>query len=404
MRRIAVAILVTACGPPPPSTADEVRRIADDVIPKVEAAAKLRFRQPPALDIRTREQVERYLVARLDEEYPADLLEHVANTYRRFGLIPDTLDLRALVLAVLGEQVVGYFDPDSAALYVVEGTDPVQIRLVLAHELVHALQHQYVSLDSLLSPERDSILPGSSANDARMAAQAVLEGQATLVSFAAILEASQVERLNNFWRDLRQSVRQEQERMPLFAGAPLIVREGLLFPYLAGADFMRWFAEAHPDTQPYGPRLPASTEHILHPEKYRAGDAPTALALDRVAGTGAPLYEDGFGEFETRLVLQELTGSESLGTAGALGWDGDRFALYPGARGREPIVWWSVWDSPAAADKFATMLERYWPPRVPAGRRWQVDRAPVDGMPGVRLVDAGADWPGWTRLPGAAIR
>ena len=55
--------------------------------------------------------------------------------------------------------------------------------------------------------------------------------------------------------------------MPVFAAAPLVIREGLVFPYLAGADFVRWFMEDYPDTVPYGDRLPASTEHILHPER-----------------------------------------------------------------------------------------------------------------------------------------
>ena len=60
----------------------------------------------------------------------------------------------------------------------------------------------------------------------------------------------------------------------MFAAAPLVIREGLVFPYLAGADFVRWFMEDYPDTVPYGDRLPASTEHILHPERYREGDMP----------------------------------------------------------------------------------------------------------------------------------
>jgi hypothetical protein len=166
---------------------------------------------------------------------------------------------------------------------------------------------------------------------------------------------------------------------------------------------MRWFRQTMPDTQPYGLRMPRSTEQILHPEKYRAGDEPTPVVLTH-RDTDRPLYEEGFGEFETRILLQELTGSESLGTAGGLGWDGDRYALYPGPRGQEPVVWWTVWDSPAAAEKFAAMLERHWPGRVPPERRWRVDRVLVDGVPGVRLVDAGAEWKGWERLPGASTR
>jgi hypothetical protein len=397
MRRFVLLALFVpfACRSQTPSTAEEVRRISGDVIPRVEAAAGLAFRQPPRLDVRTRAQVEQYLVQRLDHEYPRERLEHIATAYSRFGLIPDTLDLRTLFLAVLAEQVVGYFDPDSATLYVVEGAQALEIRLVLAHELVHALQHQYVPLDSLLSSD--------GPNDERLAAQAVLEGQATLASFAAMLDESQLRQLGNFWRDLRENVRQEQERMPVFAAAPLIVREGLLFPYLAGADFVRWFEDALPDTQPYGPRLPRSTEQILHPDKYRMGDQPTEVRIVH-SGPDAPLFEDNWGEFETRILLQELSGSESLGTAAALGWDGDWFALYPGPEGVEPIVWWSVWDSPEAARRFAGTLERHWRARAGPDRRWIVDRQDVGGMAGVRLVDAAEGWAGWERLPRAEIR
>jgi hypothetical protein len=197
---------------------------------------------------------------------------------------------------------------------------------------------------------------------------------------------------------MRALAREQYANMPAFASAPLVVREGLLFPYLAGADFMRWFRQTMPDTQPYGLRMPRSTEQILHPEKYRAGDDPTPVVLTH-RDTDRPLYEDGFGEFETRILLQELTGSESLGTAAALGWDGDRFALYQGPRGQEPVVWWTVWDSPAAAEKFATMLRA--PPARPgprtavaggSGGKWMGSR----GSAGGRRRRMG----GWARLPG----
>ncbi|MDH3496750.1 MAG: hypothetical protein OER21_08315 [Gemmatimonadota bacterium] len=397
-----VALLVAACGPRAPETAQEVRRITDDVMPRVEEAVGLRFLTPPVVAVRTRDQVHAYLVRRLDEEYPPALMADIAVAYRLFHLVPDTLDLRALLLAVLSEQVVGYYDPDSTTLYVVDGTDPVQLRLVLAHELVHALQGQYVPLDSLLQAG-EAVDPTGGENDRRMAAQAVLEGQATLASLTAMLSDEHIARLENFWRDLRENVRQEQERMPVFAAAPLVIREGLLFPYLAGADFLRWFGQTYPDTLPFGPRLPTSTEQVLHPDRYRAGDAPTTLRFRPEATVGESVYEDTWGEFEMRLVLQVRTGSESLATAGALGWDGDRFAVFADD-GEHALVWWSVWDGDRAAEKFASMLERYWGGRVSPGRRWTVARATLDGRPAVRLVEARDAWVGWMRVPGVEVR
>jgi hypothetical protein len=384
-------VLVAACRPPVPTTDSEVRRLAEDVIPRIERTVGLEFRDPPKLAVRDRAAVERYLIGRLDAEYPTERMDAVATAYRLFGLIPDTLDLRAMLLGVLSEQVVGYYDPDSLTLYVVEGTDPAQIRLVLAHELVHALQGQYVPLDSLLALRNE--------NDRQMAAQAVLEGQATLASLTAMFDEERLRELGSFWGDVRASVRQQQERMPLFASSPLVIREGLLFPYLAGADFVRWFGETYPDTLPFGARMPQSTEQILYTDRYAEGDAPVTLRFRPAPHAGEALYEDTWGQFETRLVLRELTGSESLGSAGALGWEGDRFAVYRHASG-DALVWWSVWETPQSAAKFAAMLERSW---GRDGRRWAVRQESVEGLPAVVLMDAPATWPGWERVPGVEI-
>ena len=63
-------------------------------------------------------------------------------------------------------------------LFGVEGADRTQLRLVLAHEMIHALQGQYLPLDSILEPATN--------NDRLTAAQAILEGQATLASLEVL--------------------------------------------------------------------------------------------------------------------------------------------------------------------------------------------------------------------------
>lgn len=372
------------CGDTPkPVPHDEVEALVRELVPAVEKAVGLSFRTPPTVAVRSKDQVRAYLQHKLDSDLPPEEIAGVTAAYRLFGLIPDTLDLRSLLLALFTEQVVGYYDPDSTTLYVVEGTDPAQLRLVLAHELVHGLQGQYVSLDSLLSQPR--------ANDRRMAAQAVMEGQATLASLAALMPEQDYSSMPDFWEQFRRSVRAQQDLLPVFGTAPAVIREGLIFPYLAGADFVRWFGRAYPDTVPFGPRLPQSTEQILHPERYREGDVPAAVWPHHDLGA---VYEDGLGEFETRVLLTQLSGSESVGAAGALGWDGDRYAVIETASGHA-LVWWSVWDTAKAADRVAVLLDRNWPRRP--GRRTAIERLP-DGN-GVRLIDAPGDWVGWDAEP-----
>ncbi len=389
---VMLCTALLACGERGEAQSDEtVQALARELLPAVEQAVQLQFREPPALAVRSRGQVGSYLEHKLDSELPPEVLEGIGAAYHLFGLIPDTLDLDALLLALYTEQVVGYFDPDSSMLYVVEGAEPAELRMVLAHELVHALQAQYVSISDLLDPD--------AGNDRRSAAQAVLEGQATLASLQALLPGQDLDALPELWQTYRPAIRQQYELMPVFGAAPRIIQEVLIFPYLGGADFVRWFGREYPDTVPYGPRLPRSTEHILHPERYREADHPVELTFADDAGA---FFSDELGEFETRVLLGELTKSESMGRAAAMDWGGDQYAVFRGVDG-DALVWWSVWDSDRAADRFASVLERGWATRKVAGRRYAVERVGLEGHAGVRLIDAPGTWQGWNEAPAVRV-
>jgi len=390
---VASLALSVSCGEPRKLRSDiPIESTTADLVPAVEGAVGLHFKRPPAIAARSREQVRSYLQHKLDADLPPEELRGMTLAYRLFGLLPDTLDLHALLLALYAEQVVGYYDPDSSMLYVVEGTDPAQARLVLAHELVHALQGQYLPLDSLLTQPRE--------NDRRMAAQAVMEGQATLASLTALLPNQEYDSIPEFWRRFRREVREQQARMPVFSSAPRIIQEGLIFPYLAGADFVSWFGRTYPDTVPFGARLPQSTEQILHPDRYREQDPPVSL---RFTGGGEAVYEDGLGEFETRVLFTVMSGSESVGVAGAAGWAGDRYAVFT-AGTDHALVWWSVWDTEKAGQRFAQLLQREWTKRERAGRRWEVWSGMVESRPAARLVDAPAGWAGWKKVPEVEVK
>ena len=128
MRRfLPVVLLAVACRGEAPRTptADEAgahfAALVDTLRPAVEQAVGLPFREPARSAVRSREQVRRYLEAKLDEELPPERLHGIETAYRLFGLIADTLQLRALMLDLLTEQVVGFYDPDSATLFGVSG-------------------------------------------------------------------------------------------------------------------------------------------------------------------------------------------------------------------------------------------------------------------------------------------
>jgi len=368
----------------------ELKDMVHRMMPAVAQTTGLRFKSEPVVLRRTRQQVRDYLIHKFDEDLPPAELAGLQSALRLFGLIPDSLELRPTMIDVLTEQVAGYYDPDSNALYIPADIEPFQLRIVVSHELVHALQDQYVRLDSLISQRH--------ANDRRSAAQAILEGQATVAQIPVLMPEQKPDTLplGWFWKQ-RSAMASQQTQMKQFAHAPLWIREGLIFPYLGGADFIVWFRHKYFGVSVLD-SMPRSTEQILHPERFALHDEPTELSF--VNGADTVQWEDNLGEYETRLLFQQLLGDETEAATLATGWDGDRYeVLGPNS---DALVWYSVWDDAAAAGRFTTGLQRAWAKRRaggPTGRRADVKQLVIDGRPVVRLVDAPADWKGWRSLP-----
>jgi hypothetical protein len=387
---LAAALVLVACEDRPSVAYEgpyrhEVRR----AMPKLERAMGLRFTAPPVLEERDRDEVRAFLERQFAEQVTPSELAGTEAAYKRLGMIPDSLDLRAFLLDLLTEQVAGYYDPDTRVLYVVKGGSPATTGVTISHELVHALQDMHFPLDSARALKGD--------NDRQVAMQAMLEGQAV------------VEQMR-----IRPAGGATQPAMPKFDSAPTLLQETLLFPYIAGAEFLRQFKRARPGQVPYNP-APASTEQILHPEKYLDAlpDLPTRVTLG--APRGAVLvHEDNLGEFETRLFLIEHIKDVSAATAAAAGWDGDRYQLVQ-VGGGSGIVWLTVWDDAAEATEFRERMEQMVEQRFGAlrgsggagsartwtlsGRSLQLEQRELDG----RAVVIWEDVPAGTR-PGVLDR
>jgi len=89
----------------------ELDRKGEEMLPRVAEFAHLPAQGMPAARRADAATLEAYLLERIEAEYPGDMLENVALAYQTFGLLPDTVDLRALLVDLLLEQAVGYYDP-----------------------------------------------------------------------------------------------------------------------------------------------------------------------------------------------------------------------------------------------------------------------------------------------------
>ncbi|HEU4588544.1 MAG TPA: hypothetical protein VFS11_07850 [Gemmatimonadales bacterium] len=370
-----------------------IAELVDSLRPGVERAAGMRFKTTPRSAMRSKEQVRAYLTRKLRDELPPERVKGIEAAYRLIGLLPDSVKLESLLIDLYTEQVAGYYDPDSTTLFGVTGADRAQLRLVLAHEMVHALQGQYLRLDSIMKDIR--------SNDRLAAAQAVLEGQATLVSIRVLSPDTDVTASPEFWNDYRAMISQQQASMPVFARAPLIIRETLLFPYLDGAEFMRWWSTSPlRDTVPYGPRMPVSTEQVLHPDRYLAHDMPVPV---RFTDGPAPMYEDMLGELEIRVLQVQQRGRDAVVPgAGAIGWGGDRYRVYDTPHG-PALVWYIAWDDARAGERFLAQTGAGLRALARPGYRTTVDGLTLGDRSATRVVVAPAAWEEWAALPAAEI-
>jgi hypothetical protein len=309
----------------------------------------MELERPVRVERRSRAQLEGYLRAKLDEEFPAGEADLLTRSYALLGLVGEELDLRGLLLSVYTEQVAGFYEPDSTALFVMDDMAVELLQTVLIHELVHAVQDQTANLDSITAKVR--------GNDRQSAAQAAIEGHATLIMLEYVAEQMRGEpvdfsELPDFSSALRPALEGLRAQYPALASAPAIIREGLLFPYLEGASFVAalWQGDAGRPA-PFGVNLPQSTEQVLDPVKARGEgwDPPTELQLTAREGY-AVAYENTLGQAELRIFLEEHLGES--GRDLALGWDGDRYVLLQAPEGTDALVWASIWDTGEARDRF----------------------------------------------------
>jgi hypothetical protein len=359
---VLAAVLVGGCDRPESrgNAAGDAGPYADKVretIPQIERSTGLRFKTPPKVEVRTKAQVREFLVSKFDEQQPAQELAAEEVVYKTLGLIPQGLDLRKFLLDLYTEQIVGFYDPAKKVLYVVEGAPREIARITVAHELIHALQDQYLNLDSLQRATGDA--------DRTLAAQAVIEGQATYEQMISMVggEANIAARLPGGWDQVRQMIREARNEMPVFATAPILIQEALIFPYLSGAEFVRRFKEQRPGQSPLQ-HLPVSTEQVLQTSAFfgQRPDMPTRVTLP-APRAGQRAYENNLGELGIRIFVYEHGKDQNAALRAAAGWDGDRYVLVRTPAGHG-IAWVTVWDTAVDAAEFAgalaeSVLHRY---------------------------------------------
>jgi hypothetical protein len=309
-----------------------------------------RFLDPAAL--------QRFLVDRFNQDYLPSERESDQKLLTTLGLINQNDSVVQILLDVLQEQIIGFYNQDDKAMYLVM-SDPGQFgpeeKDTFAHEYTHALQDQYFDLTTLAPKHPDN-------DDRSLAILALTEGDAVLMQRLWAQEKMSQDEINQLGQGGADS--------KLFS-APQFLREQLLFPYSDGFNFVRQMYQAgggYAGVDDVFRSPPESTAQILHPEKYRSRVRPIEVSLPDLSqgslGDGWRLIKSNvLGELDIRLILSQLTDS-SRGVRSSGGWGGDRWELLE-KDGRQALVVKTVWDTPNDArnffDTFALAMRNRYP-------------------------------------------
>ena len=279
-----------------------------------------------------------------------DELRRLSRLAAAGGMLPEGTDLATLAASFAAASAGATYSPlDKQVLLLADshGKETTNDAL-LTHEFVHALQDQHFNLLQLLLARPYDF-------DREEALFAVIEGDAMDVQRRFELGEQWTRRsLDDVAR--MEDARFDEYRKEIGALFPPMLTETFIFRYRDGVRFVEAIRRKGGEraVDELFRRPPASSEQILHPEKYFAGEQPRAAQVDEQSFAAAGWHTTTatpLGEIGVRgLLLKALTAKEAA--SAAAGWGGDRAYLFERAGHAPLFVWQTVWDKPEDAAEF----------------------------------------------------
>ena len=353
---IALTVSSLCCGQP--READKVEALKEfqeqvgNALPSVASLTGVQSREPVKVDLLTREELGKFFQKNLKIEYPNDELKKRGQCFAQIGLLPEGYDLESGFMTLLSQQAGAVYDSRSKTLIGLrdlpsERKRSVNNKMILSHELTHALQDRVIDL----ARESEVALKNI---DYEYALRAVLEGMASsvMIAYAQNLRYGDLPDLRSFWRS------QSEASARTLGDAPGYVTEYLMSPFAEGGAFIQAWQKRNPDKKLSDllKEIPASSEQVLHFEKYAGKDQPTNIDLANahkiLPGNWTRFYANTLGEFELLVFFQIHRETQSNAGALADGWDGCKFEAYEDENKNLILLGSSAWDSQKDAEEF----------------------------------------------------
>ena len=333
--------------PTPVSSADALALFAE-IEQEVSGMRELPAPDIGPPDVISRDELAVELEALFDETWTDEQLADDNLTLQAMGLLTADQDLRELTEQLYAGQALGFYDfEDQRMVVVTDAGLTAEAQITYAHEFTHAMQDAAFDTGALHDTMAED-------DDTALARLALEEGDAVVAMFQWAFANLAPDELGSIGAT----------PLPDMSGIPDWMVQQLEFPYLAGSSWVAglWSSGGWDAVNAAYDQPPASTEQVLHPEKYVANEQPADVpdpdAASQLGSGWEPVESSSVGEAMLGIWLGAMGVPQEDADVGAAGWGGDRLSVARGPDDTWAMAWQIGWDTPAQADEFAEAYGR----------------------------------------------
>ena len=308
-----------------PRQAEELFHSVDEILAFDSKQTGLVVKKEVKRKLTSREEVVSYLTKNKDDK-DTQRLRRSELVLKKFGLLPRDFDLEKLLVALLREQVAGYYDPKSKTVHLLDWVPLEEQEPVMAHELTHALQDQAVNLDKwmgkgekdLAETHRNPTAADIENDEMDNARQAVVEGQAeaVMLQYALAPVGRSIVSSPDLVEDMESSMTNGTADSTVFKDAPIFLKESLTFPYRYGLEFEIKLLQKGGREKAFAGVLanpPHTTRQIMEPETYLSGEKiePMPVPNFKHDFKNYQKFDIGaMGEFDVAVLVEQYANQE----------------------------------------------------------------------------------------------
>jgi hypothetical protein len=355
-----------------PKEAEELFHDVDQILQFASKDSGLPIKKEVKRRLTSRDEVVAYLEKNMAEDKDAQRLRRSELVLKKFGLLPRDFDLQTFLVALLREQVAGYYDAKTATVNLLDWIDVEQQRPVLAHELTHALQDQSIGLEKWMKvgdTDLNDIKQPTGADlendEISEARQAVVEGQAmvVLVDYMLAPTGQSILVSPQIADALKEGMLVGTSDSVEFKSAPIFLKEELTFPYRYGLDFETELLRTRGKEKAFAAALsdpPRTTRQIMEPKTYLSGEVLEPMRLpdfERDFKNYERFDVGAIGEFDVAILVNQYAGTEASRNLYPHWRGGYYYAARPKGDPSAPLalLYVSRWSSHEKAAAFAAI-------------------------------------------------